>query len=253
MGTVTAAGRAPFATEAELAEGAGAPLVYVGREQDLAHAARMLGLGQTATCIVVVGGASGMADAALARAEPLFSRAIVLVAERLGATVLDGGTDAGVMRLGGRARSAAGASFPLVGVFPARLPAKGNAVVPLDDEPLEPNHTHFLAVPGTTWGDEGRWLDALAAKLAPRSATVLIDGGVIAWQEVERSVRSGRPVLAVAGTGRAADTFAGASTGKRVERRARELAEGGLVHTTDAGDPDQLAGALLQLLGRGVD
>jgi hypothetical protein len=56
--------------------------------------------------------------------------------------VIDGGTDAGVMQLIGRARAASGGRFPLIGVA-----AEGTVMVPgagtssPDATELEPNHT----------------------------------------------------------------------------------------------------------------
>ena len=50
---------------------------------------------------------------------------VVPVAERRDAVVIDGGTDSGVMQLIGRARSALGGRFPLIGVA-----AEGTVLVP---------------------------------------------------------------------------------------------------------------------------
>ena len=50
---------------------------------------------------------------------------IVALSERLRSSVVDGGTDAGIMQLVGKARAAAQATFPLVGVA-----AEGTVVIP---------------------------------------------------------------------------------------------------------------------------
>jgi hypothetical protein len=75
---------------------------------------------------------------------------------------------------------------------------------------LDPDHSHFLLVPGDEWGAEARWIARVATVLAgdTPSATVLINGGEIAYSDVERSVAAGRSVLAVAGSGRTADHLA---------------------------------------------
>ncbi len=46
---------------------------------------------------------------------PLIERALIPLCEELGAAIVDGGTDAGLMRLVGRARTATHAQFPLIG------------------------------------------------------------------------------------------------------------------------------------------
>jgi hypothetical protein len=100
------------------------------------------------------------------------------VAERLGLVVIDGGTDAGVMRLIGRARTRAAATFPLVGVPAAgtvRFPGKhwrARRRWPLKHPggrrrwPLDAHHSHFVLVPGTAWGDEAPWIARVATELA---------------------------------------------------------------------------------------
>jgi hypothetical protein len=66
--------------------------------------------------MVLVGGADGLADEQLARLRPLFEEGLAPLADALGACVIDGGTDAGVMALIGQARAKLDASFPLIGV-----------------------------------------------------------------------------------------------------------------------------------------
>ncbi|WP_254721889.1 DUF4231 domain-containing protein [Kovacikia minuta] len=82
------------------------------------------------------------------------------------------------------------------------LPSEGTA--------LEPNHTHFVFAPGNKWGDESPWLTTIATTLAGdrRSLTLLINGGEIALVEVVESVKAGRPVVVIAGSGRLADEIA---------------------------------------------
>jgi hypothetical protein len=73
--------------------------------------------------------------------------------------------------------------------------------------PLEPHHTHFVLVDGDAWGDETPALLALAgalARLAP-SVAVICGGGAVTRTEVAGHQRAGRPIVAVAGSGRVAD------------------------------------------------
>ena len=129
---------------------------------------------------------------------------------------VDGGTLSEVMRLFGEAYSALAATFPLVGVaavgtvqLPGEQPHQDDAAV------LEPHHTHFVLVPGDDWGAESPWIARTATILAgdAPSITVLINGGQIAYSDVERSVQAGREVLVIDGSGRTADVIAAAVSG----------------------------------------
>ena len=93
--------------------------VRVDRSSDMPAALGALGLHGPRQVVVLVGGASGLDAGDLDKLCPLFERALVPVAERFGAFVVDGGTDAGVMHLVGQARSRASATFLLVGVAAA--------------------------------------------------------------------------------------------------------------------------------------
>ena len=141
------------------------------------------------------------------------------------------------MRLVGKARAAAQATFPLVGVA-----AEGTVVIPggvparEDAYPLEPNHSHFVLVPGSEWGDEVPWLGRVAEALAGSAptATVLVNGGDVARRDVDASVQAGRAVVVVAGSGRAADELAD-------EVRGGLLASGLVVVAAPADAPDEVA------------
>jgi len=187
-----------------------------------------LGLAQR-RCLVLVGGAAGLApDDALPH---VFRDVVARVASSLEALVVDGATDAGVMRLIGRARAETAPSFPLVGVVPAALARD-----------LEPNHSHVVLVPGSDWGDETPWLAGVATALAGpyASATLVVNGGEITWADAEASVATGRPVVVLAGSGRTADAIAAGT-----DDRAVRLAASGLLHVADA---DGLEQALVELL-----
>lgn len=189
---------------------------------DLAEAATGLGLSLARPVLVLIGGAAGLEDEprTMRRLSGLF-RALARTVEETKAVVVDGGTDAGVMRLMGRARAGVGGIFPLVGVTAegtVRLPTAQKRVAVIREcyaerAALEPNHTHFILVPGEQWGDESPWLAALAEVLAGSapSLTLLVNGGEVSRQDVTRSLEAGRPVVVVAGTGRLADELASAA------------------------------------------
>jgi hypothetical protein len=203
--------------------------------------------------LVLVGGASGISEPCFQKLEFLFREILAPLMESVGGMVVDGGTDAGVMKLMGEAHRATHSTFPLVGVA-----AIGTVVLPGKEEtaaehsaPLEPNHTHFVLVPGLLWGDEAPWIANVATALtlnAP-SITVLVNGGRIALQDAFNSIRVERPVYVVDGSGRTADELAAALRGESVSDRAIELAESGLIQSINLRhDPSEL----MQLLSSGL-
>ena len=82
-------------------------------ERQLDRALAALGLDRGRPALVLVGGAGDLPDDQ--GLDSLFAE-IVALSERLRSSVVDGGTDAGIMQLVGKARAAAQAMFPLVGV-----------------------------------------------------------------------------------------------------------------------------------------
>ena len=226
--------------------------VEVSEVRELPTALVSLGLAPPRRTVVVVGGAGGLDDAGMERLRPVVGSGIVPVLERLGAVGVDGGTLSGVIRMLGEARSAQRAVFPLVGVVAAGTVAlPGRPAPPLASAVLEPHHTHFVIVPGDQWGADSPWIAHTATVLAggAPSITVLINGGDIAYSDVERSVQAGRRVVVVAGSGRTADVIAQALAGAGAEERSQALTESGLVHSVPADDPAALAELLTEFLG----
>jgi hypothetical protein len=193
-----------------------------------------LGVPQARPTIVLVGGASRLAAADLQRVRSLFTEAIVPLAQKWQAVVVDGGTDAGIMQLMGAARAAAGAKFALVGVCPTALVfVPGQRALRSDVVPLEPHHTHFVMVPGDRWGDESKTLAQVATTIAAGmpSVTVLINGGEITWEDAKANLEERRSLVVVEGTGRTADVLAAAMESEAAggDERAVALLRTGLV------------------------
>jgi hypothetical protein len=205
----------------------------VERWSDLPRAVATLGFTQPVPTLVVVGAAAQLPEDELVRLEPLFEQLAVL-AERTGAAVVDGGTDAGVMRLIGRAR-ARGRTFPLVGVVAEALAASPDTRHSGGRWPLEPNHSHVLLVPGREWGDEAPWLARVATVVAggAPSATVLVNGGEGAYADAEASIAERRPLIVVAGSGGTADAVATAALDGTPGGKAAALAKSDLVNAVD--------------------
>jgi SLOG in TRPM, prokaryote len=232
-------------------DGRTATAARVGQPGELADALAALGLHPPRPVVVVVGGAGGLGPVDLDRLRPLFKSGLIPVITRLGAVAIDGGTWSGVMRLLGEVRSEAGLDFPLVGVAAVGTVALPGGPPPQDDAAvLDPDHSHFLLVPGDEWGAEAGWIAQVATALAGDmpSATVLINGGEIAYSDIERSLDAGRPVLAVAGSGRTADHLAAAVRGDPADERAVALAQSDLVQAVPAENPSRVAHTLAAAL-----
>lgn len=253
-------------------------VVRVDTQAALGPALSAVGL-ECGPVLVVVGGASGLTGDAEKLVRTTVHEVVLPVAIGHGATIVDGGTDSGVMRILGAAHRAADARSPLVGVavrrlvrFPdqdsaapsdnsalagrgaMRLPGDavvaGPAGVDLaeDAAPAEPNHTHLVLVAGQRWGDESPWLSAVAERLSCSypAVTLVLNGGAITLCDVALSVSAGRPVAAVAGTGRSADLLAAASATPHDDltpvddadvRVAHAAAASGLLTILDPGRP----------------
>ncbi len=218
--------------------------------------------------VVLAGGAGAMDGESGRRARTAVEDAILPAVIEARAALVTGGTDAGVMRIAGEARRAAGATFPLIGVVPeamVELPEAAAGAAPGSEAPgstdgrpghtaaVQPDHTHLLAVPGDRWGTETSWMFALADALAGGRATVtvVLNGGAIARAEIAESVRLGHPVILVEGTGRAADEIADAIADGRPAGDGDPdgaLRESGLVHAVRSDEDGALRAALRRAL-----
>ena len=220
--------------------------IRVSDEDDVPRFLEEAGL-SSGQVLVLVGGAGGLEADEEARLSDLVRDYVVPVIERIGAMVVDGGTDSGIMRAIGRARSDADAHFPLIGVASAgtvRSPGDGG------EADVDPHHTHIVLVPGHDWGDESPWLSEVASALTTghRSATLLVNGGEIAYADVHHSLRKGRPVIVLAGSGRTADTIASARRDPSADERAARIVASPLVRIVSVDDPKALAEVLSDAL-----
>ncbi|MDJ0617856.1 MAG: hypothetical protein QNJ63_14125 [Calothrix sp. MO_192.B10] len=212
-----------------------ASAIRVKSPKELSTAMGKLELHSPRPVLVVVGGAGKMSEADLSRLRSLFVKVLAPVAEELGASVVDGGTDFGVMQMMGQARAEISATFPLIGVTPVGKVALPNQIPPEEVAALEPHHSHFVLIPGSNWGDESPWLADVTTVLAngAPSVAVLVNGGEISKKDVSENLKANRPVLAVAGTGRFADTLTAALRGEASDHQAKELVASGLVQAID--------------------
>jgi SLOG in TRPM, prokaryote len=215
-----------------------------------------MGFQETVPTLVLVGGASRISPEDLKKLEQLFVDVLAPMIEKLGVVVVDGGTDVGIMRFIGQARTQIGATFPLIGVAPLGTVILPKMLTPpmADAAPLEPNHTHFILIPGNNWGDESPWIADIATLLSGESpsVTLVINGGEITWQDVAQSVRSKRPIITLEGSGRTADQIAIAARGQATEttdKRAIKLVMEGKIDAINMNsETNYLAEKLCQIL-----
>jgi len=164
--------------------------------------------------IVLIGGEIAKQDAEVTQQA---IQTISRIAQDLNAVVICGGTDVGVMAEIGRIRRRNHHKFPLVGIAPEELAAwpRGPQSTKFlwwgkERWQLEPNYSHFILVPGSQFGDESPWIVDTATLLSQdqRSVTILINGGEVSRKDIQLSLESGRPVIALSRTGRLADKLA---------------------------------------------
>lgn len=225
------------------------PHARVGQPGELPEALHALDVGVHRPVLVSVGGAGGMTPDHLAVVGRAFERVIPAL-DKWQAAIVDGGTDSGVMKVMGQLREAAGARFPLIGVA-----AEGTVILPgttarPDAAALEPHHTHVILVPGDTWGDESPWLSHVATAIADRqpSATLVVNGGQITYDDIDHSLQANRPVIILAGTGRAADAIAAAARGDTSDPKAARVAASPGTRIVSWADPPALCSAIESIL-----
>lgn len=212
-----------------------AQVVELSATEQVESALQTLTMPTPRATLVVIGGASGLTEDYLSCLRVLFVEIICPFVEAHQLAVVDGGTDSGVMRLMGKARAETQSTFPLVGVVVRKKTFLPHEAQPAEDaSALEPNHSHFVLVPGEAWGDESPWISQVANGISGEmpSATLLINGGAIALhKDVPNSLDSQRPVLVIAGSGRAADQLAAALQGSTSDDALDTLVSTGLIQS----------------------
>ena len=163
--------------------------------------------------ILLFGGAAGLDDSRKAHLTTLFADGVTPVAAELGALIIDGGTQSGVMAMMGEAVARSPGTCQLLGIAPKGKimhPELAGASAVSDGAPLEPNHSHFVLVESNEWGGETGMMLELARAFNAPIAAIVVNGGEIAAKEALQSVRNGWQLLVVEGSGRFADELSAA-------------------------------------------
>jgi hypothetical protein len=191
----------------EFPNGRQALAVRTGVEVTPVAVAEALELPTASGVLLLSGGAGLMPDEALDRLSAPFQAVGEALAQEE-TTVIDGGTQAGVMALMGAALDKSGRTAPYIGVLPAQAEVEPGG--PRGEDVLEPHHSHFVLLGSDQWGAESKLMSDLATHLAggAPSLVLLASGGEIALQDIEWNVRQGREIVVLAGSGRLADEIA---------------------------------------------
>jgi SLOG in TRPM, prokaryote len=205
--------------------------------------------------ILLFGGAAGLDDRRKNQLAALFADGVTPIAAELGALIIDGGTQSGVMRMMGEAIAAQRWPCQLLGVAPKGKitnPEIAGASKISDGASLEPNHSHFVLVDSNEWGSETSKMLELARAFSAPIVAILVNGGAIAADEALQSVRNGWPLLVIEGSGRFADELSAAVGDAEFPRSAEvsEIARSGRVALFPFDEPaETLKIQLRQMLG----
>jgi hypothetical protein len=218
-----------------------AVVITAPRDIDLQTILEALDFAQPHALIMVFGGAKGLDDSRKARVAELFNHAIAPAAAELGALIIDGGTQSGVMAMMGEAVARDGRRSHLLGIAPKGKitdPEIAGATAVADGAPLEANHSHFVLVESNEWGGETTKMLELARAFNAPVVAILVNGGAIAAHEALESVRNGWRLLVIEGSGRFADELSAAVRDGQSAKSAevREIAGSGRVVLFDVDD-----------------
>ena len=198
----------------------------------------------TRAVILLFGGAAGLDDRRKNQLTTLFSDGVTALAAELGALVIDGGTQSGVMAMMGEAVARSRRTVQLLGIAPKGKitnPEIAGASKISEGAPLEPNHSHFVLIESDEWGGETTTMLELARAFNSPTVAVLVNGGAIAADEALQSVRNGWPLLVIEGSGRFADKLSAAVRDSQFAESAElnKIARSGrvfLFHVEDAAE-----------------
>ena len=217
-----------------------APAVRIPPDGNAQDIIKMFGLSTPRPVIFITGGASKMSDEDIQRTQKLVEDGIARFASKYRLTVVDGGTEAGVMEMLGAARRKNKYNFPLIGVSPEGLVKyPGHEATHDDAAALDAGHSHFVLVESDEWGGESQMIVNLTRAIAGRQKPmlgILINGGQIAERDVYLATAKGDdsiPMLIIDGSGRTADSVASAYKTQRTDSAIiRAIIKGGDIRLT---------------------
>src|SRR5881275_980245 len=190
-----------------------AVVVTAPRDESAAVILDALEIASPRAVILLFGGAAGLDESRKGHLATLFGDGVTPVAAELGALIIDGGTQSGVMAIMGEAVARSPGTFQLLGIAPKGKiahPEIAGASAVSDGAALEPHHSHFVLVESAEWGGETGKMLELARALNGPIVAILVNGGAIAAHEALQSVRNGWQLFVIEGSGRFADELSAA-------------------------------------------
>ena len=231
-----------------------AVVVMAPRDASVKEILDALEIASPSAVILLFGGAAGLDQSRKAHLATLFGDGVTPVAAELGALIIDGGTQSGVMAIMGEAVARHPGTCQLLGIAPKGKiahPEIAGASAVSHGAALEPHHSHFVLVESDEWGGETGTMFKLAGALNVTVATMLINGGQIAGSEALQSVRNGWHLLVIEGSGRFADQLSAALCDRQIAKSVEvsEIVRSGRVALFHVDDPaEKLRDELSRLL-----
>lgn len=222
-----------------LPNGQYAPALRLDPNADPKRVVEAFGLLVPRPTIFITGGASDMSAEDIERTREIMEQGIAAFAQANGITVIDGGTEAGVMQMIGEARQKHNFTFPLIGCAPVGRVSFPGFPNPGHDAELQDGHSHFVLVNSDAWGGESPMIVNLTRTIAARTRPmigILINGGTISTQDVFLATTQGDdriPILVLDGSGRAADHISTAFKTQQTDNTLiRAIIQGGDIRLT---------------------
>lgn len=194
--------------------------------------------------IFISGGAGNMSAEDIEKTRQIMDEGVAKFASENGITVIDGGTESGVMQMIGEARRSHDYSFPLIGVAPyGKIQYPGHTNEKNEAE-LDSNHSHFVLVNSDEWGGESQTIIDLTRGVCEgkraHALGILINGGKIAQQDIYLATAQGDhkiPILVLEGSGRFAQELATAfRTGHANQKILKAIIQGGDIKLLATGE-----------------
>ena len=211
-------------------EGREARLLRVRRDEPIPAILERLALPAAKAVICLNGGTAELTEPLISQLKSLLTEGVARFAAEESITLITGGTDAGIFALLGAGLSRWPSAAACLGVVPeqcVRWPGHAGG-----ETPLEPHHTHFLAVQGSEWGDETDTMTGVLNTLGATCPTAVIvaGGGAVTLREMRAHTEARRPMILLAGSGRNTDAvLAARAGGKASDEKVRMIAERGLI------------------------
>ena len=236
--------RQPFTIQ--FSEGRFAPALRFNPQQDdVQRIIDAFGLIIPRPLIYIIGGAGLMSKDDIEKTRIIIDKAIAAFAHEHNITVVDGGTEAGVMQMSGQARRQNSYRYPLIGVSPLHKISYPGWDNPASDVSLDAGHSHFVLVEADDWGCESQTIVNLARLIRGDQPAlgILINGGSIAEKEVYLATAKDEPripILILDGSGRAANDIGEAlKTGRTSKEIIKAIVDGGKIRSVGIQDGPQ--------------